>query len=112
MLDIGKWLYTHEIRMKDAIGKYEVSRSALEYYKHLYMSSIGVRLTAISSSSIDMIKQQSPDDLAHLQSLSKEELIDEVILAKVNEERAKKGYVVRGGGPNKEYISINSKNSK
>lgn len=59
MLDIGKSLYTHKIRMKDAVGKYEISRSALEHDKHLYLSSIGVRLAIRNSSSIDLF--QNPD---------------------------------------------------
>ena len=44
--------------------------------------------------------------------MTKEELINELILAKINEARAKKGYEVKGVGSSKEYISLNSKNSK
>jgi transposase len=44
--------------------------------------------------------------------MSKAELINELIKAKVNEARAKKGYQVKGDGPNKEYSSLNNKNSK
>jgi transposase len=39
-------------------------------------------------------------------------LINELILAKANELRAKKGYEVKGDGANKEFISINNKNMK
>ena len=46
------------------------------------------------------------------QNMSKEELINELILAKINEERAKKGYEVKGVGANKEFNPINNKNSK
>ena len=42
----------------------------------------------------------------------KEELINELILAKVNEARAKKGYEVKGVGADKEFVSLNNKNSK
>jgi transposase len=44
--------------------------------------------------------------------MSKEELIDALILAKANELRAKKGYEVRGDGANKEFIFLNNENSK
>ena len=45
-------------------------------------------------------------------SMSKEELINELIKAKANELRAKKGYEVKGVGANKEFIPLNNKNSK
>ena len=45
-------------------------------------------------------------------AMTKEELINELIRAKVNEARAKKGYEVRGDGTNKEFISLSRKNSK
>ena len=44
--------------------------------------------------------------------MTREELINELILAKANELRAKKGYEVRGDGANKEFIPLNNKNSK
>ena len=42
----------------------------------------------------------------------KEQLEYENLLLKIENERLKKGYQVRGGGRNKEYASINNKNSK
>ena len=44
--------------------------------------------------------------------MTKEELINELIRAKVNKARAKKGYEVRGDGTNKEFVSLSRKNSK
>ena len=44
--------------------------------------------------------------------MSKEELINELILAKANELRAKKGYEVKGDGANKVFVPLNNKNSK
>ena len=46
------------------------------------------------------------------EDMSKEELIDELIKARTNEERAKKGYTVKGVGANKEFIPLNRKNTK
>ena len=51
-------------------------------------------------------------DIETYRAMSKEELINELIRAKVNEARAKKGYEVRGDGTNKEFISLSRKNSK
>lgn len=47
-----------------------------------------------------------------LESLSKEELIDEVIKARVEAERAKKVYKVKGDCQEKEFINLNNTNSK
>ena len=42
----------------------------------------------------------------------REELIRELVLSKINEERAKKGYEVKGVGAEKKYIKYVSKNIK
>ena len=47
-----------------------------------------------------------------LESMSTDQLINEVIKARVEAERAKKGYVVKGGCPEKEFISLSNSNSK
>ena len=44
--------------------------------------------------------------------MTREELIDALILSKANELRAKKGYEVRGVGANKEFITSDEENSK
>lgn len=51
-------------------------------------------------------------DYSDLESLSKEQLIDEIIKARVEAERAKKGYTVKGDGQEKEFISLKNLNSK
>lgn len=51
-------------------------------------------------------------DYSDLESLSKEQLIDEIIKARVEAERAKKGYTVKGDGQEKEFINLNNTNSK
>ena len=42
----------------------------------------------------------------------KEELINELIIAKANELRAKKGYEVKGAGAQKEFVPLDNKNTK
>lgn len=44
--------------------------------------------------------------------MSKQELMDEIVKAKIEAARAKKGYEVKGDGCSKEYVPINNKNSK
>ena len=58
------------------------------------------------------LKTSGNPEMAEYMAMSKEELIRELILSKANELRAKKGYEVKGAGANKEFISLNNKNSK
>ena len=45
-------------------------------------------------------------------SMSKEELLEELMQSKIREARLKKGYMVKGVGADKEYILLGSKNTK
>ena len=45
-------------------------------------------------------------------SMSKDELIEELMKARVREARLKKGYRVKGDGADKEYFLLDSKNTK
>ena len=47
-----------------------------------------------------------------LEFLSTDQLINEVIKARVEAERAKKGYAVKGGGQEKEFINLSDLNTK
>ena len=44
--------------------------------------------------------------------MSKEELIDALVMARINEARLKKGYSVKGSGLKKEYLHIGNENIK
>lgn len=44
--------------------------------------------------------------------MNRDELLEELLKSKINEARAKKGYIVNGGGANKKFIPLNSMNSK
>lgn len=59
-----------------------------------------------------VLKSLSSPDIDTYMAMSKEELINELIIAKANELRAKKGYEVKGAGANKEYSILNNKNTK
>ena len=61
---------------------------------------------------VEMLQKHSDIDIEAYKNMTKEELIDELILAKANELRAKKGYEVKGVGANKEFIFLNNENSK
>ena len=106
-MEIGRQIYTHEITIGDAAEKYSLIWYMRQYrdLNHLPPMSDGKDALKV----INKAKKKNFDDL---ESLSREELIDEVIKARVETERAKKGYAVKGGGQEKEFISLSNSNSK
>ena len=115
-LEIGRQLYNHELTREEAMEKYHCKGSTLDYSLKAYKESIGVpTATRVTKHSIAPPKASKPktgSDIDAYMAMSKEELIDELIRAKANELRAKKGYEVKGGGANKVFISLNNKNTK
>ena len=123
-IDIGRQVYTHEISRLEASQKYEVSDSRLDVYVSLYKLTSGIQTqnarvavrNKTNKTDKDENKQKATAsgawDIESYRAMTKEELINELIRAKVNEARAKKGYEVRGDGTNKEFISLSRKNSK
>lgn len=114
-LVIGKEVYEERITMPEAVIKYNVSDTTLARYRDAYKESIGIPIDKSKKSKSNKISTLATNfglDICDYQNMSKDELIDELIKAKVNEARAKKGYEVKGGGASREYVSLNSKNSK
>ena len=126
---IGRQIYTHELSRREAADKYGVGDASLDTYVSMYKISIGIPTTNArvnnrhaaangkkqTAESVPQTRIKSSADALDIeayQAMSKDELINELIKAKVNEARAKKGYEVKGDGTNKEYISLNSRNTK
>ena len=104
-LDIGKDIHDNHLPFKEAMRKYDLSQTTVENYYRMYLNEYGLK----SNKTIGYRSDLSYSDLG---SLSKEELIDELIKARVEAERAKKGYMVKGGGQEKEFITLKKQNSK
>ena len=117
-LDIGRRFANGEISVKEAMELLGKKRNNVYYWKNEYLRSIGEaakpKAYQPKGTSPKGIKDEvaNEDEISRLSSLSREELIDEGIKAKVGEARAKKGYEVKGGGENKEYVTLSSKNTK
>lgn len=116
-LYIGRQVVTNELSRTEAMLKYDITSTTIDNYVRLYKESADIptkepaaklkepvlfKVTALSSS----------PDIETYMAMSKEELINELIKAKANELRVKKGYVVKGVGANKEFIPLNKPNSK
>ena len=117
-LAIGEQVYKHELTQMEAAAKYNIARSNVERCVDAYrkLNGLPVQKTKRKDSTSDIqivqTKQSSATEMEEYMAMSKEELIKELILAKANELRSKKGYEVKGVGANKEFIPLNNKNSK
>ena len=114
-LDIGRRIFTQEITYKEAMELYGLSESCAHKYLTDYKRANGIPVmsqTYPNKKIPEIVPKDSDLDIETYMSMSKEELINELIKAKANELRAKKGYEVKGDGANREYISLSNKNSK
>jgi transposase len=84
----------------------------VQNYVRQYKESIGILPKESAPKRRSSNQETSNPDIETYMSMSKEELIAELIKAKANELRAKKGYEVKGDGANREYISLSNKNLK
>ena len=109
-LEIGRRIYTGELTTAMAAKQYNVNYYTARTYLRNYKAAcadVPKRLRAK--------KKEIPDGAllrAGYEDMTREELIDELIRARINEERAKKGYAVRGAGAGKEFIPLGSLNMK
>ena len=116
-LEIGRQIYSHQLTVNEVAVKYDINHYTARDYMRYYrdknnlpaMNSLYSKSQAPASTKLKSKKYFKYDDL---ENLSKEELIDEVIKARVEAERAKKGYKVKGDGQEKEFINLNNTNSK
>ena len=114
-IDIGRQVYTQELTHKEAEQKYGIAKSGIDRYIQDYKIANGIPIKSRSDRSVTSAignKATQPFDIEAYKAMSKDELINELIRAKVNEARAKKGYEVKGDGASKEYISLNNRNLK
>ncbi len=115
-LDIGRRIYERELTCQQAADEYGIHKHTAKRYLWLYRDTNGLlpQKARISTERIVNAKVAAsmPDDISGYESMTKEELIQELVLAKINEARAKKGYEVKGVGVEKEYIVYDSRNTK
>ena len=115
-LDIGREIYSRSITVNEAAIKYEINNYTAREYMRFYRDKNNLpplnQNDPIEISKKQEKKKDQVVDYNDLESMTKDELIDEVIKARINTERAKKGYIVKGDGQEKEFISLNNQNLK
>lgn len=114
-LDIGRRIYDGEFTFATAAEKFEINAYTARDYMRLYrdtnnlplkrMSSAGLRAST-STSSTSVVPSET---LAQYQEMTKEELIQALVQARIVEARLKKGYEVKGDGSIIRYSNKNTK---
>ncbi len=115
-LAIGLEIYSKSITIYEAANKYGINIYTARDYMRLYRDTNGLPPMTDNEPNSESQKQQKkkPNFVSYddLEDMSKDELIDQVIKARVEAERAKKGYTVKGSGQEKEFISLKNQNLK
>ena len=116
-LEIGRQVYHNEITAKEAAEQYGISELTVMNYCRLYRddNDLPRKQPNRKKVNVDAAKVLMPagsTSLDEYRSMSKDELIQELVAARITEARLKKGYEVKGVGPDKEFIPLGNKNTK
>ena len=109
-LDIGRRIYNNEITRYEAAEEYGISDQTARTYMRLYRAANHLPPKNRNRNAHGPTPTTTvPADMETLASMTKEELIEEVIKARIAEARLKKGYEVKGDGSVIRYVSKNTK---
>ena len=110
-LDIGRRIYTGEITRCQAAEEYGIGEQTARNYMRQYrdVNHLPPKNGARRSPKSFISAANPPAGMNDLAAMSKEELIEEVIKARIAEARLKKGYEVKGDGSVIRYASKNTK---
>ena len=114
-LDIGKRIYDGELSRYEAAEEYGIIDQTARDYMRQYRDANnlppkGGRLRMYGLAKAKAVHEA--EGIKDYEAMTKEELIDALIMARINEARLKKGYLVEGVGAQKKYIPIGRKNTK
>lgn len=113
-LDIGCRVYNNEFTKHEAMDKFEITETTVDNYVRLYRTENNLPPRSCRDNPLNSraVLPQGNTKYDEFASMSREELIGEIIKARINEARAKKGYTVRGDGAEKVFEPIVNKNTK
>ena len=107
-LEIGRKIHESGLSSLKAASIFGISEESARRYRIMYEESIGVNHKLEKAATQSDVRAVYGD----YSSMSKDELIEELMKARVREARLKKGYRVKGDGADKEYFLLDSKNTK
>jgi transposase len=114
-LDIGKQIYHNEISKSDAAIKYKISEGTARDYMRLYRDANGLppkNQIQKEGNTVKISVHSSEPDLSEYESMTKEELIKELVKSRIREARLKKGYEVKGAGADRTVTIFDRWNMK
>ena len=99
-LDIGRQIYDGELSRYEAAEKYNINDQTARDYMRLYrdVNNLPPKRAGRAHTIAAKSTQTASSGLDDLEAMSKEELIEEIVRARINEARLKKGYEVEGDG--------------
>lgn len=117
-LKIGQQIHESGLSDLNASKLFDICEESARRYRILYEHTAGIEhihlTTGKASTSSNQLKPSRIIDSnsTDYESMTKDELIHELMESRIREERLKKGYAVKGVGANKEYIILDSWNIK
>ena len=108
-LDIGRRIYDGEISRYEAAEQYGINDQTARNYMRMYRDTNNLPPKRGKSSITTPSFQKAPVGMEELESMTKEQLIQELVKARITEARLKKGYEVKGDGT---VVLYDNKNTK
>lgn len=108
-LDIGRRIYDGEITRYEAADIYDIGDQTARNYMRMYRDVNHLSPKSHRKNGAATTAQKIPPGMEDLESMTKEELIKELVKARITEARLKKGYEVKGDGS---VIIYGSKNTR
>ena len=108
-LDIGRRIYDGELSRFLAAETYNISEQTARTYMRMYRDINNLPAKAFKRTGSTATLLKAAAGMTDLESMTKEELILEVVKARIAEARLKKGYEVKGDGSVIRYDSRNTR---
>lgn len=110
-LDIGRQIYTRELSYEEAMSKYGLSQWSAKQYVRLFRetNNLPEMQRGSANKKTAVLKNLDPKTIEDYEAMTKEQLINELVMARINEARLKKGYEVKGDGTVIQYDKKNIK---
>ena len=108
-MDIGRRIYDGEISRYEAAEQYGINDQTARNYMRMYRDTNKLPPKRGKRSITTPSFQKAPVGMEELESMTKEQLIQELVKARITEARLKKGYEVKGDGTVILYGNRNTK---
>ncbi len=108
-LDIGRRIYDGEIGRYEAAEQYGINDQTARRYMRMYRDANQLPPKRGKRSKVTPTYKKLPAGMEDLEAMTKEELIQELVKARITEARLKKGYEVKGDGTVILYDSGNTR---